>query len=374
MFPPFNTSLEALSDRVAHAPQTVAGCVNFWNKTPYQLEYVIPIQNLSNQAETLSNIASAYIDMGDRESAKATLDRAVAAVQSAPQAEPDWRWFSALTAISAAQTKAGQNEAAQQTLTVAFEGAQAVADMEKRLERLFEIAAAQTEVGDAESARQTVDTALTNLKSIKDARLWPYIPSNTPLAADQLSALVEIVKSFEFKHRMEKDRAFSRLGDRLGERRASSHVMEILKLIESPVWRNSVLSALAAGQRDAAQFAEAIKTTGLIEDPDDRFLPLKYIAEAQAKAGQIADARATIGLMTEAVKARGEDSLHLIWLAETQVEAGLVREAKDSLRKSLQSLKRDIERCRGDLGDCMFNIIFETLLELLLEMHDASLL
>ena len=235
---------------------------------------------------------------------------------------------------------------------------------------------------DTESARLTVDTAIKNFKFVKDNTwIWvlSFIPSNTPLAADQLTALVEIVvKSLEFENASEKDQVFSRLGDLLGERRASSHVMEVLKLIEGTVWRNSVLSALAAGQREAAQFAEAIETTRLIEDLSDRILPLKYIAEAQAKAGQIADARATIGLMTEAVKTSGARAIDLIFIAETQVEAGLVGDAKGSLRKALQHLKRDIKwyTTRGDRSDLTFfsRGLFSSLLKLLLEMHDASLL
>ena len=336
------------------------------------------IQNPSDQAAALSHIASASIDMGDRENAKATIDRAVAAVPSAPQSERDWRWFSALTAIAKAQTKAGQSEAAQRTLTVAFEGAQAVADVEKRLERLFKIAAAQTEVGDAESARLTRDTAIKHFKAApKDSMLVSVFPTyivDQPLEADQATEVIALFKSPEVKNTLRDtglpdEYALAALVRSLARTRTVSTVTEVRQLIGDTELMDSVLRDLVDGQIGAAQFTEAIETARLIKDPSERVLPLNHIAETQARADQVADARETIGLMTEAVKASGEDSLSLIFLAQAQMKAGLVRDAKGSLRKALQGIKQEVA------GGYRFNYgKFSYVLELLLEMHETSLL
>ena len=288
----------------------------------------------------LAEVALAQATAGQSADARVTIDRAVAAVQSGDASGR----ASALVAVAKAQTKAGQNEAARLTLTAAFEVAQEIENVEERLRWLFETVAAQAEAGGAKDARLTIDTAIKHFKFVKNIDWFTLLLSissgpSLSLAADQLTAIVESFTSREFKNSWEKDHVFSWLGPFLGIR--------------------------------AAQFTAALETIRLIEDPSNRILPLKYIAEAQAKAGQIADARATIGLATEAAKASGEGALDLVWIAGAQVEAGLVGDAKDSLRKALRDIKQEVTG--GDPYESSSSRLSEVL-EILLEMHDASLL
>ena len=291
----------------------------------------------------------------------------------------------ALTDIATAQTKAGHAEAARQTLATAFEVAQAIENVDERLCHFFEIALTQEKAGSAQGVRVTIDTAIKHFKSAKKdedlVRAFfsrcgfsmsnlsiSYGIGGAPLEADQLAEVIAIAKSPEVEN--VNKAVLRRLAESLAEEGTLSNFLEVLKLLD-PGRRKWELSFIRgqfiSRQVEAAQFTEAIETTRLITDPGERSQSLAKIALAQAKGGKVADARATIGLATEAVKSSGDAPAHvLIDMAEAQLEVGLVRDAKGNLRDALEDIK---SRGYHTPGSPLSNI-----LEVLLKMHDASLL
>ena len=257
--------------------------------------------------------------------------------------------------------------------------AQATEDIGDRLGQFFDISVAQAKAGSAEGARATIDTAIEHAKLAKDhASLWRssamdvglftlFRDTPIPIATDQVAEIVESVKSLALQDAQGRGDLFHHLGQFLGEIGAANHAMEVSKSLGR--WRqDEVLEHLVSGQVRAAQFAEAIETARLIEDPESRLYRLTEIASAQAKAGHAEAARATLGLATEVVRSSREVSAYgLTVLAEAQVEAGLARDAKDSLRAALRAAKS-----KSQWGDPTSDL--QSILEVLSEMHDASLL
>ena len=370
-------SLEDAAERTAvllgvAAIQNKAGNSEVAQTTTHRAaEAARAIQDPSERAQALNNIAAAYVDMEDMERARATIARAVTALQS----EGETSRGSVLTAIATTQTKVGHVEAAQQTLAAAFEAALATEDIKWRLGQFFDISAAQAKAGSAEGARATIDNVIEHAKLAKDhTSLWGYLSSAVhlndtpiPIAPDQVAEIVESVTSLALQDAPGKEDLFYNLGQFLGEIGAASHVMEILKSLDG--WRQEgVLGNLVSGQVKAAQFAEAIETARLTEDLEKRFYSLEKIALAQVKAGQVEAARATIGLATEAVRSSwGDPTYRLTVLAEAQLEAGLAGDAKDSLRAALRAAKS-----RSQWGNPTSDL--QSILEVLSEMHDAALL
>ena len=123
--------------------------------------------------------------------------------------------------------------------------------------------------------------------------------------------------------------------------------MEVVKLLDARL-RYSVLSDLVSG--------------------------LAEIALTQAEDGQVEAARATIGRALEAAESMAESmgdvpAHALIKIATAQLEAGLDGNAKSTLRNALRDLKSQGERYLNGPSPHLASI-----LEVLLKMHDASLL
>ena len=354
--------------------QTKAGNgVNARTTTKRAVEAAQLVQDPSDRAQVLNTVATSYINMGDTERARVTLGLAVEAAQLVQ--DPSDR-AQVLNTVATSYINMGDTERARVTLGLAVEATQAVADVEERLKRLFEIAAAQTKVGDAERARATMDTAIKQFKAARkeyglvSTFLYDGI-AKVPLEADQLTEVIAIFKSPEVENAIFAP-GLGFLARSLADEGTVSNVMEVLKLLDRGRTKDSVLGDLVSSQVEAAQFTEAIKTAQLIEDPFYRVGPLAEIALAQAKSGQGEATRTTIGLAIEAVRSSGDvGSAYVTDVAEAQVEAGLVGDAKDTLRDVLRATRSDIGTGRWDHAP---SFPLQQILEVLVKMHDALVL
>jgi hypothetical protein len=104
----------------------------------------------------LVELAQSQIQSGDRQGSKPTLQQAKTLVESQPKSR---RW-AGLLAIGLAQSKAGYESAARQTLIEAADDAAVIPDILTRSVQLAKVAKAQAEVGDEEAALRTVKAYL----------------------------------------------------------------------------------------------------------------------------------------------------------------------------------------------------------------------
>ena len=223
------------------------------------------IRDPYDRARALSDVAGAYIDIGDGERARGTIDQAVAATQASPPVAGDA--VSTLTAIAWTQTQAGQIAAAQQTLATAFAAAQAIEDVGARFWRYHAIATVQVQAGSAQAVRSTVATLRKDLKLLEDR-------------SDRdsyLSVVVSIqVKAAQFPE-----------------------AIETAKLIGDPSERITSLAEIALaqaqdGQVEAARVTISLATEASKSSGSVRAYCLALLAEAQVEAGLVGDAKSTL--------------------------------------------------------------------------------
>ena len=272
----------------------------------------------------------------------------------------------ALTEIAETQGKAGHAEDAKTTLKKAFVSAISIEDVKLRVGQLGKVATSQIFAGDVEGARVTIDMIIAHIKSIKNAELLKRIVSKSShyigfiniAETDQLDEFLKVIDSLDIEDQSKRQFARWAVGHSVraaylsesgpgamaAVTRASSRVHEELKKAYlRSIEKDNILAILASSHADAQQFTEALDTAKMIDGAGDRIKSFAEIALAQKKAGEIEDAMATFGMAERLIWKKSDDinSWDLIEVAEVQIEADLVSDARTNFRRALKAAKSD---------------------------------
>ena len=301
------------------------------------------IDDASDRASALSDIAAAQAKAGDNAGARVTLAEAL---QTADKIDWASQRADALHDIAAAQAKAGDIAEALQT-------AEKIGDASWRASVLRDIAAAQAKVGDIAEALQTAEKigdASWRASALRD------IAAAQAKAGDKAGASVTLAKARRAAEKIDEakiDEAFSiasimrhiapKYGNSAAARVTLAEALQIEEKIDRAFWRADSLRDIAAAQAEAGDnagarvtLAEALRAAEKIDRTFLHASALRAIAVAQAEAGDSAGAKATFaGVLRAAEKIDGAflraDALRAI--ATAQAEAGDIAEALQTVEQ-----------------------------------------
>ena len=209
----------------------------------------------------------------------------------------------ALAVIAFQQVKAGDIDAARQTLAAALESTRSIDDAPSRAHALAVIAFQQVKAGDIDAARQTLAAALESTRSIDNAYSNLRAPALTAIARVQVLA-----------------------ADIDAARRTLTAAHESTRNIGSTFWRAHALNDIAleqakAGDRVAATYSIGSALEAFDVDRDSQSSLLMNIATTQAKIGLVAAAFKTAQGLDDTPSSRAR-TMALRSIAHARAELG----------------------------------------------------
>ena len=277
--------------------------------------------------------------------------RVARGIDTSQRAEAFGRIVGAFNAIASAQVKAGDVDAAGQTLTAALEMARRIDDASLRAETLVAIAM-QALAGDVDAAGRTRAAALDMARSIDNASLRAetlVAIAMQALVGDVDAARQTLAAALESTWKI--DNAYSRANalviiavaqansvDGQAAKQTFAAALAIARNIDSAYSRADALSEITSAQARVGHSATALETSHRIDDAlevSSYVTRLTSNARAQARAGHFAAALAI---------ARNIDSAYfrvdaLAVIAFQQVKARDIDAARQTLAAALESTR-----------------------------------
>ena len=326
--------------------------------TARSIDDVPPCVRAYLRAYVLVPIASAQARAGDVDAARQTL---AATLQIAHRLSRASNRARALTNIASAQAKVGDVDAAKWTLAAALEVARGIDYVYSRADALTDIASVQARLGEVDAARQTLAAALAIARSIDKAiRAGALIriaiaqakAGDVDAARRTRAAVLAITPRIDKAYQV----LFyeSRLADIASEQAGAGHFADALAIarsIDSAYLRVEALVRIVRRQTrvrdfDAARqtLAAALEVAHRIDDASSRAGALASIASEQAGVGDVDAARQTLAAAPDPEIAPRISNAFLVF---SDLESGPVSIA------SVQARVGDVDAARQTLSDAL---------------------
>ena len=228
------------------------------------------IRDPYNRAPALGDVAATYIEMGDRQSARATIDTAAAGVSDVYA----YHQALTLTTVAAAQTKAGNIREARANIRQAAEVAKSIQDSNQRTGRLKAIVSvgvdaeqfieaaqvAELLTDPYDRARALVDVALAQAKAgrVEPARVTIEMAADFAESSDE---------PFERTHaRALVANVQTTIGD-ITDRTTTDMVVEAAQSLDTAYERTRVFAAASLAQSEAGHIDAAGRPSNWLTTP-----------------------------------------------------------------------------------------------------------